>query len=139
MWEWISPLIKKKEKFMKKIAVPVTGDNQVDAHFGHCEYFKIYTISEDNIVLSVERMDSPEGCGCKSDIASVFEKEGVNIMLSGGIGTGAINVLNAHGIEVVRNCTGDVTELVSEYLSGKIADGGATCSEHHHEHECTNH
>ncbi len=122
-----------------KIAVPVIGDNQVDAHFGHCEYFKIYTLSEENIVISVERMDSPQGCGCKSNVAEIFQQEGVRLLLVGGIGQGAITVLNAHGVEVIKNCSGDVTELVAAYLSGNVADSGANCSGHGHDHQCTNH
>lgn len=122
-----------------KIAVPVKSDNQIDSHFGHCEFFKIYTITDEKIVHSVEKMDSPQGCGCKSNIASVFQQEGVKVMLAGGIGDGAVNILNAHGIEVVRNCSGDVTELVARYLDGQIADGGNNCSAHEHDHQCSNH
>lgn len=29
-----------------KIAIPVTNDNQIEDHFGHCKFYNIYTISE---------------------------------------------------------------------------------------------
>lgn len=121
-----------------KIAVPTKENNQVDAHFGHCEFYKIYTVSDQNQVISEERMDSPQGCGCKSNIASVFENNGVKTMLAGGIGDGAVNVLNAHGVNVIRNCQGDVTELVHLFLAGKVKDGGSNCAVHGHEegHVC---
>jgi predicted Fe-Mo cluster-binding NifX family protein len=122
-----------------KIAVPVQGDNLVDNHFGHCAFFKIYTVSEDSIVQSVEKMDSPQGCGCKSNLAADFQTIGVTVLLAGGIGEGAIRILNAHGVQVVRNCSGDVTELVAGYLTGKIQDGGSSCSAHQDNHQCTNH
>lgn len=122
-----------------KIAVPVKSNNEIDAHFGHCESYKIFTVSEKNIVLSIENMESPQGCGCKSNIGEVFQQEGVKVMLAGGIGNGAVNTLNANGVEVVRNCNGDATEIVAEYLSGNIKDSGANCSGHEHEHECSNH
>lgn len=120
-----------------KIAVPTKENNQIDAHFGHCEFYQIYTVSDQNQVISEERMDSPQGCGCKSNIAEVFENEGIKIMLAGGIGDGAINKLNAHGVNVIRNCQGDVTELVLQYLSGKVTDGGSNCAAHEHEHICS--
>ena len=121
-----------------KIAVPTKENNQIDAHFGHCEFYQIYTVSDQNQVISKERMDSPQGCGCKSNIAEVFENEGIKIMLAGGIGDGAINKLNAHGVNVIRNCQGDVTELVKQYLNGNIEDGGSNCDSHSHEegHVC---
>jgi len=115
-----------------KIAVPVKENNQIDAHFGHCEFYKIFTVSDQNLLLSEERMDSPQGCGCKSNIAGVFESEGIKIMLAGGIGEGAINKLNAHGINVIRNCEGDVTEIVEKYLAGEVMDSGSNCISHDH-------
>ena len=50
---------------MKKIAIP-TRDCMVDDHFGHCAYYTVVTLDEQNQVLNQERLDSPEGCGCKS-------------------------------------------------------------------------
>ena len=118
-----------------KIAVPTKENNQIDAHFGHCEFYQIYTVSDQNQVISKERMDSPQGCGCKSNIAEVFENEGIKIMLAGGIGNGAVNILNAHGVDVVRNCEGDVSEIVEKYLNGEVKDGGSNCAAHEDGHE----
>lgn len=118
-----------------KIAVPTKADNLIDAHFGHCEFYTIFTISEQNRVITAERMDSPQGCGCKSNIAGIFENTGVKAMLAGGIGDGAVNILNAHGVKVIRNCQGDVTELVQKYLAGEVKDGGNNCAAHGHGHE----
>ena len=89
-----------------KIAVPVTSDNQIDSHFGHCESYGVFTISDKNEIIEMKNVGSPEGCGCKSDIASVLASDGVSVMLAGGIGGGAINVLNNSGIEVIRGCSG---------------------------------
>ena len=121
-----------------KIAVPTKENNQVDAHFGHCEFYTIYTISDQNKLMTEERMDSPQGCGCKSDIAETFEQEGIKIMLAGGIGDGAINKLSLHGVKVVRNCQGNVSELIGQYLAGEIKDSGSNCAAHTHEagHVC---
>jgi predicted Fe-Mo cluster-binding NifX family protein len=117
---------------MRKIAAPVTSGNQIDDHFGHCEFYNVYSISDTNEIVGIKRINSPQGCGCKSNIASVLAAEGVTVMLAGGIGGGAINVLNNAGIEVVRGCSGDTENVVLQYLSGLVADNGETC--HHHEH-----
>ena len=119
-----------------KIAVPVKESHQIDNHFGHCAYYQIFTVTENKEILYVEMTDAPEGCGCKSNMAEILEKNGVKVMLAGGIGTGAINKLAEHGIEVIRNCEGNATEQVKRYLAGELKDGGFSCSSHDHEHEC---
>jgi len=112
-----------------KIAVPATSDNQVDGHFGHCEHFNIITVNN-NKIDGVEVLQSAQECGCKSNIASVLAEKGVTLMLAGGIGGGAINVLNSAGVEVVRGCSGDINEVVNEFLKGNIVDSGSTCTQH---------
>jgi predicted Fe-Mo cluster-binding NifX family protein len=126
-----------------KIAVPVTRNNQVDNHFGHCEFYNLFTISPDNEITEVNRIPSTQGCGCKSNIAGVLASDGVKILLAGGIGNGAINVLNNSGISVIRGCTGDSAEVVRYFLLGSIEDSGESCHQHdvHHAddntHQCS--
>ena len=124
-----------------KIAVPVTKENQIDGHFGPCESYGVFTISDKNEIVEMKSVGSPKGCGCKSDIAAVLASDGVTVMLAGGIGGGAINVLNNSGIEVIRGCSGYATEVVKLYLSGSVADSGSSChqqSGHHKDgHTCS--
>ena len=121
--------IKVEEKFRNmKIAVP-TKDGRVDDHFGHCAYYTIFNII-DGKVAEVTKMASPQGCGCKSGIAPVLRQMGVAVMLAGNMGQGAKNVLEAQRIEVVRGCSGDVEDLVNQYLSGNVKDNGEICDHH---------
>jgi predicted Fe-Mo cluster-binding NifX family protein len=119
-----------------KIAVP-TRENFVDEHFGHCEVYTIFTVDANRQIEKTEFLPSPQGCGCKSNIASILQKMGVRVMLAGNMGGGALNALNSHGIEVFRGCSGDVRILVESYLNGAIEDSGETCQshEHHHSHQ----
>jgi predicted Fe-Mo cluster-binding NifX family protein len=116
-----------------KIAIP-SINNMVDNHFGHCDNFTIYTIDDNHAIMHEELYASPSGCGCKSNLAGTFQQMGVSALLAGGIGQGAINMLNQHGIEVFRGCTGDVRKLAEEYLKGVVVDSGETCSHHEHHH-----
>ena len=121
-----------------KVAVPTRG-NKVDDHFGHCEAYTIFTIDASNKIEKAELLPSPQGCGCRSNIASVLKEMGITVMLVGNMGGGALNVLNRHGIDVYRGCSGDVRELAKSYLEGKIGDSGVGCSHHEHEgeeHQC---
>lgn len=118
-----------------KIAVPSTHANMVDAHFGHCEFYTIFSINNKSIVHQ-ETLASPQGCGCKSNIAGVLRERGVKVMLAGNIGMGAINVLGNHGIHVIRCCQGDVNQVVSKFLKNELVDSGETCSHHDNDHKC---
>ena len=111
-----------------KIAVP-TRDGRVDDHFGHCEYYTVFTVVDDRII-DESKLASPEGCGCKSGIAQVLRQMGVQVMLAGNMGQGARNVLGANRIEVFRGCSGDVRELVEAYLAGNVKDNGEVCDHH---------
>jgi predicted Fe-Mo cluster-binding NifX family protein len=121
-----------------KIAIPTQQGNSIDQHFGHCEFYSIFTV-ENNKVIDKQILQSPQGCGCKSNIAYDLEALHVRIMLAGGIGNGAVNKLNSHNIEVIRNCSGDVDTLVNDYLAGKIADGGTNCAAHDEHHSTDSH
>jgi predicted Fe-Mo cluster-binding NifX family protein len=127
---------------MMKIAVPVTKENQIEDHFGHCDSYSVFTISDNKEISGLRSVDSSEGCGCKSDIGSLLASDGVTVMLAAGIGGGATDVLKSNGIEVIRGCSGDATEVVKLYLSGKVEDQGSSCRNHeghHHGHEGHHH
>lgn len=117
-----------------KIALP-TRNGYIDAHFGHCEYFTVITVDDNNKkIINSDTVESPQGCGCKSNIAQVLSNMGVNLMLAGNMGDGAVNVLKKSNIDVIRGCSGDVKTVAVDYLNGKISDSGDSC--HEHEHGC---
>ena len=118
-----------------KIALP-TRQNIIDSHFGHCEYFTVFTIDDNKKIINQETISSPAGCGCKSNIAQTLAEMGVKVMLAGNMGDGAVRVLNNSGIEVVRGCSGDVKTVALKWLDGSLIDSGDSC--HEHEHGCHN-
>ena len=117
-----------------KIALP-SRNNMIDDHFGHCEYYTVFTIDNNKKeIIKEETVTSPEGCGCKSNIAPKLAKQGVTVMLAGNMGEGAVNVLNTAGIQVIRGCSGNVKDVAQKWLNGSLIDSGETC--HAHEHGC---
>lgn len=114
-----------------KIALP-SRQNQVDEHFGHCEYFTVFTIDDQNTITSQEIISSAEGCGCKSNIAVTLKEMGVKLMLAGNMGQGAVNVLNNVGIDVLRGCSGDIRQVAQAWLAGELKDSGLACGLHDH-------
>lgn len=128
--------LKSEGEDIMKIAVPTVGD-QIDQHFGHCEKYSVFTI-EENAIKTLEYMESPAGCGCKSNMASVLAQSGVKILIAGGIGNGAVNVLANNGIKTIKGASGTVRDAVELYLQGGLADSGDICQSHTHDpnHVC---
>ena len=112
-----------------KIALPSNG-SKVDEHFGHCQCFTIFSVDDENKVVSEETLTPPPGCGCKSSIVPQLASMGVSVMLAGNMGGGAVNVLASNGIKTIRGCAGDVHEVVQAWLAGKLDDSGAGCQSH---------
>lgn len=113
-----------------KIAVPVTNENQIESHIGNCESYKIFTISDKKEIAGISSIKSPGGCGCNTDIAANLASDGVTVVLAAGIGGGSTKAFNRSGIDVVRGCSGDATEVVELYLSGSVEDKGSSCHKH---------
>ena len=120
-----------------KIALP-TKDESVDNHFGHCEKFTVYTVSDDKKVVEKSFYEAPKSCGCKSNLAAELANEGVSVLIAGGIGQGAVNKLKESGIEVFMGFQGETQEVVERWLGGEKGNY-SICPPHDHDgHNCHN-
>lgn len=117
-----------------KIAIP-TRESAVDHHFGHCAFYTIVDVDDNKHIVSTTTLASPEGCGCKSNIACEMQQMGITLMLAGNIGQGAVDKLGSCGIDVIKGCGGDVMQLVKDYLAGKVLDNPQICDHH----DCNHH
>lgn len=127
--------IRKQGDVIMKIAVP-SRDGAVDEHFGHCKEFLIFRAEGDGLVEE-QAVPSPEGCGCKSGVASVLARAGVTHMVAGNMGEGAVRVLGSQGIRVIRGATGLAKVAAEAFLKGEIDDSGKGCAGHNEPgHEC---
>lgn len=115
-----------------KIAVASEG-KMVTEHFGHCENFNIFDI-DNNQLIRTESIANP---GHKPGFLPNFlNNMGVNVIISGGMGSGAIEIFNEKGIEVITGATGDAEAAVKSYLTGELKSTGSVCHEHQHSNEC---
>lgn len=125
-------LEKKAENEMMKIAV-ASEDGKVTEHFGHCSEFMIYDTEDDRIVKE-ETIANP---GHKPGFLPNFLADrGVKVIISGGMGGGAVEIFNDRNVEVVVGATGKAKESVEKYLRGELKSTGSVCHEHAHHDEC---
>lgn len=117
-----------------KIAVASEKD-KVTEHFGHCELFYIFEAEKDKIVKS-ESIPNP---GHKPGFLPNFLNDlGVDVIISGGMGGGAIDIFNEKGIEVIVGAKGNAKTAAEHYLQGTLKSTGYVCHDHnHHGHGCS--
>ncbi|ODA39508.1 NifB/NifX family molybdenum-iron cluster-binding protein [Desulfosporosinus sp. BG] len=117
----------------KKIAIPTNGE-VVDAHFGRAAGFTVFEI-EGNQVRKVELLSATGLQHQHEGLASMFKRNGVEVLICGGIGGGMINGLHAVGLSVVTGASGNVVDVAQAYAQGNLVSTGSVCQEHeHHDH-----
>jgi predicted Fe-Mo cluster-binding NifX family protein len=115
-----------------KIAV-ASDEGMVAGHFGHCEAFTIFT-TEGNSIIKKETIPNP---GHKPGFLPNFLNDlGVEVIIAGGMGGGAVDIFNQKQIEVVMGASGEIDTVVAEYLKGNLQSTGSICHEHQHHDEC---
>lgn len=119
---------------MKIIAIPTEG-NRIEDHFGQCRFYTLVKVDEHNNISSKESFPSPQGCGCKSNLAEILAAKGTSVMLAGNMGQGAKNHLNAAGIEVMCGFSGDIEHALYLYLNKGFTGDDTVCEHHHHHHD----
>ena len=115
-----------------KIAVASEG-NLVTGHFGHCEQFWIF-VTDDQTITEETSLKNP---GHRPGfLPNYLNEQGVEVIISGGMGGGAVDIFNEHGIEVVVGATGEAKDNVEMYLKGALKSTGSVCHDHAHADTC---
>lgn len=118
-----------------KIAVASEKDN-VTRHFGHCLNFNIFEVEGKNII----RRESVDNPGHKPGFLPNFLNDmGIGVIISGGMGQGAVDIFNEKGIQVITGASGNAEMVVHSYLQGKLISDDVVCHEHQHQDECGEH
>lgn len=118
-----------------KIAIACEKD-QVTEHFGHCENFNIYD-TKDGKIVGEESIPNP---GHRPGfLPNYLHEKGVNVIISGGMGGGAVDIFNSHNIEVIVGVSGSAKQAAEEYLKGDLKSTGSVCHQHEHADECGEH
>lgn len=117
--------------------IAIASENEMVAqHFGHCANFNIFEV-EDKKIIKQESVANP---GHKPGFLPKFLNNlGVTVIISGGMGQGALDIFKANGITVITGAAGKNQEVVQSYLSGELVSNNVVCREHAHRHNCGKH
>jgi predicted Fe-Mo cluster-binding NifX family protein len=116
----------------KKIAIPMEN-GKLCAHFGHCEYFTIVSV-ENNEVKEMQEITPPEHQpGLYPRWVAGF---GVTDVIAGGMGQKAIDLFLEQNINAfVGAPQNDAKSIVADFLADKLTLNANYC--HHDEnHSC---
>ena len=115
-----------------KIAVAGMG-HDVCGHFGHCETFLFFEV-ENGQIVSETAVPNP---GHRPGFPPNFLADrGAEVIISGGMGGGAVDIFNERNVEVIVGAEGDARAAVEAYLKGELKTTGVVCHEHEHADEC---
>ena len=120
-----------------KIAVPLR-EQRFSTHFGGADAFALYPVDEASREAQPPQIVAPPEHG-RGVFPMWLRRQGVTVVLAGGMGPRASDMLSQHGITVILGVEGDDPDaVVNEYLAGDLKTTGEVCHEHGF-HDCGHH
>ncbi len=118
-----------------KIAITSQNRKTVTGHAGKCRKFWIYKI-DGKTVLGRELLELPiEQTFHESAHGASHPLDGVDVLISGGMGGGMRNRLRQMGIAAAITAETDLEKAVTGWLDGTLPPAGPEDHDHHHDHE----
>ncbi len=119
------------------LCIPVTEDkglqSPVSGHFGSAPLFAVVD-SDTGVCRTISNRDSHHSHGACQPLASLAG-EGVDAVVVGGIGAGALSQLQAVGVRVFLSVQPTVEAVVAAYKAGTLplATHATACAHHRHD------
>ncbi len=105
-----------------KIAVSAQGktlDFPVDLRFGRCPFFLIFDNSQETVqILLNPAVDAQHGAGISA--AHMILNVGVQVVLTGDLGSNALIILRKRGIRAFKANPGNVAHAINQYRNNEL-------------------
>lgn len=113
-----------------------TENNYVSEHFGHCEGFTIYEV-DNNGVKNKQFLSNP---GHQPGfLPKYLHEQGINVIIAGGMGGGAIQLFNEKNIQIITGAQGNVDDAINSFIKGNLKSSETVCDKHEHHDDCGGH
>ena len=107
-----------------KFAIP-TLNNEITAHFGHCDKFAIVETT-DNIITKEEILTPP--VHQPGSYPKFLAEKGVDVIIAGGMGQKAQVLFTQNNIKVhLGVISGTARKLVEDHINNQLKTGGNLC------------
>lgn len=117
---------------MPRIALSADNRNGLDSiispHFGRCPHYVLVDVDGQE-VKAIADVDNPYYEGhAPGQVPRFIQSQGVDVMITGGMGGRAIMMFEQFGIEPVTGASGTVRASLEAYLGGAL-QGAESCLE----------
>lgn len=89
----------------------------------------IGTVENDKIE-KLEEVSTEELAHQHEGLADLLFKHNVDVVVTGGIGAGALEALRSKGFKVIRGAKGECKDVIESYISGNLEDKDIMCNHH---------
>ena len=107
-----------------KICIPAETNEgksaKVYGHFGSAPYFTIVDTEKDSIEV-IDNANQHHSHGMCQPMSSLIGKS-IDAVVTGGIGSRAVQKLNEGGIKAYRTIPGTVADIVSQFTKGGLEE-----------------
>ncbi len=107
-----------------RICIPTETDlgktAKVSGHFGSAPCFTVFDTETDAVEV-IGNLDAHHAHGMCHPMGTLVDK-GIDLVVCGGMGAGAIQKLNEAGIRVFRTVPGTVEEIIAQYRESRLAE-----------------
>ncbi len=115
-----------------RFAITYDGNGNVFPHFGRTEQFKLYEVSDGEVVSS--EIVSTDGVGHEA-LAGFLADANIDVLICGGLGGGAQAALSEAGILAISGAEGNADDALQAFLNGELQSQGVNCDHHEEEEE----
>ncbi|MFZ2500132.1 NifB/NifX family molybdenum-iron cluster-binding protein [Methanosarcina sp.] len=119
-----------------KVSIPTRDENGmngiVEQHFGKAPTYTIIDTETEEVTIIANDSEHTGGVGLPPEY---LHKNGVDIMLCGGLGVKAVRMFESYGIKVFVGAGSTVRDTFEAWKAGKLqkATTENSCTEHEHE------
>lgn len=110
---------------MIRIAMPYK-DGRVNEHFGSSREFVV--VETENGVIKGKKVLTNDMLHDHGGLARMLGAEGVDVVITGGIGQPMVEALQLAGFKVVTGASGEVEQVALDFLSGRLVSRPIRCA-----------
>lgn len=121
-----------------RIAIP-DNNGEVNQHYGQSRFFSIIDINNDQSIVIADSISTQELQHNHTGLAEFLKRQGVEVVIVGGIGPGAVEGLEAYGLKVLFGASGAVKSVAESFAKGEFVSNRVICGNHDHGHHHHHH
>jgi len=120
-----------------RIAIP-DNNGEVNQHYGQSKVFSIIDIEKEQNIVFVDSVSTQNLQHNHGGLAELLKRQGVEVVIVGGIGQGAVAGLEECGLKVLFGASGSIKSVVEAFAKGEFVSKRVMCNhhgdDHHHHH-----